>query len=119
MRESRRGCSCVDGVGVGCGAEWWARWWWTGGTSAWAEQQTLVFAPVADTRVEAASPTQNYGGSSVLKVDNSPLYKSFLRFDLTGLTGTVLGAKLRLYSTDATATGPAVYTTAGGWQEGA
>jgi hypothetical protein len=83
------------------------------------EQTSWAFAPVEDARVEGTAETQNFGGSSVLKVDNSPQYQSFLRFEFKGLTGTVLGAKLRLYATDATATGPAVYTTSDTWQEGA
>lgn len=81
-------------------------------------EETRVFAPVADARVEGAYPTQNFGSSSVLKVDGSPAYESFLRFELSGLTGTVRSAKLRLYATDSTTTGPAVYTTGSAWQEG-
>lgn len=79
--------------------------------------QTLVFSPVADARVEGASPDQNFGSSSVLKVDDSPQYASFLRFEVSGLSGTVTSAKLRLYATDATVNGPAVYTTSSSWQE--
>jgi hypothetical protein len=81
-------------------------------------QNSWVFAPVADAWVDGAATTQNSGGSSVLKVDDSPQYQSFLRFEFKGLTGTVLGAKLRLYATDATVNGPAVYTTGETWQEG-
>jgi hypothetical protein len=81
-------------------------------------EETRAFAPVADARVEKDYPTQNFGGSSTLKVDGSPEYATFLRFELSGLTGTVRRAKLRLYATDSTATGPAVYTTGSTWQEG-
>ncbi|WP_224241193.1 CBM96 family carbohydrate-binding protein [Hyalangium gracile] len=79
--------------------------------------ETRVFTPVADARVEGTTPTGNYGSSSVLKVDGSPQYASFLRFELSGLSGTIASAKLRLYSTDATVNGPAVYTTGSSWQE--
>ncbi len=82
-----------------------------------ALETARTFAPVADTRVEGTSPDSNFGGSSVLKVDASPLYESYLRFELSGLSGTVKRATLRLYSTDATAHGPTVHRVDSGWQE--
>jgi hypothetical protein len=82
-----------------------------------AEQQTRTFAPVADARVEGALPDQNFGGSSVLKVDDSPQYSAFLRFEPTGLSGTLVSAKLRLYATDATVNGPALLAVQDSWQE--
>ncbi|OJH40084.1 hypothetical protein BON30_13565 [Cystobacter ferrugineus] len=105
---------------VGAGMYGWGGPGAGGQTAMAAEsgQNSWVFAPVADARVEGAAATQNFGASSVLKVDGSPQYESFLRFELEGLTGTVLGAKLRLYATDATVNGPAVYTTSDAWQEG-
>lgn len=111
-------CAAAVGLVVGCGGEngTEATAGLTEGSQALAE--TRVFAPVADARVEGASPTGNFGGSSVLKVDSSPEYASFLRFELSGLSGTVQSAKLRLYATDATSNGPAVYTTGSSWQEG-
>ncbi|MFY0574852.1 DUF7594 domain-containing protein [Cystobacter fuscus] len=111
-------CVWVVGAGV-CG--WGGQGSAAPGQTALAaesEQNSWVLAPVADARVEGPAATQNFGGSSVLKVDGSPRYESFLRFELQGLTGTVLGAKLRLYATDATVNGPAVYTTDETWREG-
>ncbi|WP_343213354.1 DUF7594 domain-containing protein [Archangium violaceum] len=81
-------------------------------------EETRVFTPVADARVESDYPAQNFGGDSTLKVDGSPEYASFLRFELSGLNGTVRSARLRLYATGSTTTGPAVYTTDSTWQEG-
>jgi hypothetical protein len=80
-------------------------------------EESRTFIPVADARVDGNSPAQNYGSDTVLKVDGSPRYESFLRFEVTGLSGTVRRAKLRLYATDATVNGPAVYTTGSSWQE--
>ncbi|MET0402055.1 MAG: DNRLRE domain-containing protein, partial [Cystobacter sp.] len=82
-----------------------------------APPSTRVLIPVADARVEGPSAEQNFGGSSVLKVDSSPAYASYLRFELGNLTSPVLGAKLRLYATDATVSGPDVSTTGDAWQE--
>lgn len=80
-------------------------------------EESRTFTPVADARVDANNPAQNYGSDTVLKVDGSPQYETFLRFDVSGLSGTVRRAKLRLYATDATVNGPAVYTTGSAWQE--
>ncbi|MFL5347413.1 MAG: DNRLRE domain-containing protein [Hyalangium sp.] len=79
--------------------------------------QTLVFSPVADARVEGSHPDQNFGSSSVLKSDGAQHYASFLRFQLSGLSGTVASAKLRLYATYSNGNGPAVYTTSSSWEE--
>ena len=122
------GCAVIVGMGLGLGGapighaavegEPAVETASEAGSDTEATQTTQTFAPVADARVEAASATTNFGSSSVLKVDNSPQYQSFLRFNLTGLTGTVQSARLRLYATDATVNGPAVYTTSDSWQEG-
>ncbi len=42
---------------------------------------------------------------------------SFVRFTISGLSGAVTSAKLRLYATSATVDGPAVYATATDWSE--
>jgi hypothetical protein len=80
-------------------------------------EESRTFAAVADTRVEAPAPTQNFGSSSSLRVDGDPQYESFLRFEVSGLSRAVIRAKLRLYASDATVNGPAVYTTSAEWQE--
>jgi hypothetical protein len=74
-----------------------------------------TFTPVADTRIEKAGPTKNFGGDDKLKVD--PGKESYLRFTVSGLAGTVQSAKLRLYVTDGTSDGPAVYRTGDAWVE--
>ncbi|MDY7228003.1 DUF7594 domain-containing protein [Hyalangium rubrum] len=113
-----RWAACVAAIGflVRCGGGLGTTEGYT--EQRWGVEEVRTFAPVADARVEAGAPSQNFGGSSVLKVDGSPEYASYLRFELSGLSGTISHAKLRLYATDATANGPAVYTTGSGWQEG-
>jgi hypothetical protein len=81
-------------------------------------EESRTFIAIADARVDGSNPAVNYGTDTVLKVDGSPQYESFLRFDVSGLTGPVRRARLRLYATDATINGPAVYTTGSSWQEG-
>jgi hypothetical protein len=64
-----------------------------------AEQTTLTFKPVADALVTSAAPSRNFGTSSKLGVDRHPLIRSYLRFKLSGVTGTVANATLKIYVT--------------------
>ncbi|TDC36963.1 DNRLRE domain-containing protein [Micromonospora sp. 15K316] len=66
----------------------------TGGTSASAA--TATFRPVADTYVQNDTTSTNYGTSTQIVVDNSPVRRMFLRFTVSGVSGTVSSAKLRL-----------------------
>lgn len=80
---------------------------------------TASFTAVADAAVQAALPSQNFGSTPTLLSDTSPQEQSLLRFNVTGLSGTVTRAVLRLYVSNGSADGPAVYSTASGWTEGA
>ncbi|WBB68621.1 DNRLRE domain-containing protein [Micromonospora sp. WMMD812] len=66
----------------------------TGATSASAA--TLTFTPAADTYVQSDTASTNYGTSTQIVVDNSPVRRTFLRFSVSGVSGTVTSAKLRL-----------------------
>jgi hypothetical protein len=66
--------------------------------SAPAAAATATFTPVADTYVQSDTASINYGTAKQIVVDKSPLRRSFLRFAVSGLAGTVTGAKLRLRS---------------------
>jgi hypothetical protein len=57
---------------------------------------TLVLLPVADTYVYESKPDTNYGDSADLRTDGSPDTRSYLRFDVQGLSGTVTSATLRI-----------------------
>ena len=80
---------------------------------------TRTFAPEADARVEEPNPNTNFGTQTSLRAEGGldPDIESFLRFRVTGVTGPLQSAKLRLWVTDATADGPAVYTTGNSWAE--
>lgn len=79
---------------------------------------TLRFTPQADAHVQEAQPTANFGSAQVLEVDGSPRSETYLRFTLAGLTQPVVSAKLRLFSTNPSSHGPAVYAAAPAWNEG-
>ncbi|MBV1853939.1 CBM96 family carbohydrate-binding protein [Catellatospora tritici] len=61
-----------------------------------AAAAVTTFTPVADTYVQSDTASTNYGTAAELDVDNSPVRRLFLRFTVSGVSGTVTGAKLRL-----------------------
>ena len=65
-----------------------------------ASAAPTTFTPVADTYVNSLNPTTNYGTATQLGVDKSEVKKLYLKFDLTGVTGTIASAKLRLHVQD-------------------
>jgi hypothetical protein len=77
-----------------------------------ATTTTLTFSANADAQVREAQPTTNFG-TSALRADggSDPDVESDLRFQVTGVSGPVQSAKLRVYATSGTADGPAAYST--------
>jgi hypothetical protein len=72
--------------------------------------QTLYFSPGGDAQVNSGSPTKNYGGVATLRArDEATDYRFFLKFAVGGLAGAVRSAKLRLFVTDASPNGGALY----------
>jgi len=81
---------------------------------------SLTFLVEADAQVNEANPSTNYGNSTYLQVDGAadPEVESFISFTVTGLSGMIQNAKLRVYdSTNASNNGPAVYATDTSWTE--
>lgn len=62
---------------------------------------TLTFISSADSYVESSNPATNYGSQTQLRGDGSPVVRSYLRFNVQGVTGTVTGATLRVYANSA------------------
>jgi hypothetical protein len=70
-------------------------------TARVAAATTLTFAPEADASIYSGSPTVNYGTSTKLETDNSPVKHFVIRFTVTGVgTQQVTGASLRLTCVD-------------------
>ncbi len=59
---------------------------------------SVTFNPVADAYVDAANPSANYGTAAQLRVGTSPVRRSYLRFEVSGLTAGASRAMLRLYT---------------------
>jgi chitodextrinase len=95
-----------------------------GNRSGFSNSATITTPPgatipaQADARVTEAAPSTNYA-TSFLRTDGAadPDVESYLRFDVTGLSGTVESAKLRVYAYTDTNNGPAVFTTTNSWSE--
>lgn len=65
---------------------------------ATASAGTRVYTAAADASVNGRAPTRNYGGVRVLRVDAAPKVRSYLRFNVRGLSGPVLQATLWIYA---------------------
>ncbi len=80
---------------------------------------TLTFKAEADAQVDERYPSTNYGSATALRVDggSDPDAESFLRFVVSGVSGPVQSAKLRVYITSGTSNGPAVYAANNNWSE--
>jgi hypothetical protein len=73
--------------------------------------------PTADAKVDASTPTTNYA-TSVLRVDASPDVRSYLKFNTSGISGTVDSATLRIWATSAQTVGFDVYAVSdSSWTE--
>jgi chitodextrinase len=83
-----------------------------------APPSSLTFNPDADSYVNASSPTSNYGSATSLRIDGSPVVRSYLRFTVQGVIGTVTKATLRVHANSSSSTGHQVSGVAdNGWSE--
>jgi parallel beta-helix repeat protein len=64
-----------------------------------------TFVPRDDAQVTESSPTTNYGTQTTLRVDASPVTRSYLKFDVTGITGAISSARLRVHANSSSAAG--------------
>jgi len=69
----------------------------------------FTFVPTADSFTDASTPTVNNGSLTQIRIDNSPIVNSYLRFDIQGLSGNVTKATLRIHSNSSSTTGYQVY----------
>jgi len=84
-----------------------------------ASNDTLIFTPLADAYVDASLPNDSFGTSPYLWVDALPARQSFLRFQVTGVSGrTVVAVRLRMFQTDSSPSGGRVFSiTSSSWGE--
>jgi hypothetical protein len=77
---------------------------------------TVVFTPVADGEVNSTAPGANYGAQPSLRV-RLDTYRSYLKFDVAGLSGPVSDAVLRLMTVSKSSDGGQVYAVDNDWDE--
>lgn len=90
------------------------------GQVAWEVQAATAvarFNPVADAKVQQNKAATNFGGLTRLEAGSSPVTRSYLRFDVSNVVGTVTSARLRLWINDGTSDGPALHRTSSSWGE--
>jgi hypothetical protein len=68
--------------------------------------------PAADSYADSSTPTSNFGTQTQVRIDGSPVVRTFLRFTVAGTSGTVKSAVLRLYANTAQTKGFDVYSVA-------
>ena len=81
-------------------------------TSAIESFVTLVradFAPTDDAAVFVSSPDLNLGSVSRLSVDSDTAKRAYLKFNVTGISGSIRSAKIKLYNKDASDKGGDIY----------
>lgn len=84
---------------------------------SWTISTSLAFTAQADALLNATSTTRNYGTATGLETDGSPIRESLVRFAVTGSGGAPTRAVLRIYVSNTTSNGPAVYLTDTAWAE--
>lgn len=78
---------------------------------------TFTLKPTADAKVDASTATTNYG-TSALRVDASPDVRSYLTFDASTITGTVVSVTFRIWATSSQSVGIDAYrVTDTSWTE--
>jgi peptidoglycan/xylan/chitin deacetylase (PgdA/CDA1 family) len=86
--------------------------------SASATAATWTFPASADARTEEAHATTNYATSTLgTRGGAGQQVQTMFRFTVSGVSGAVTGAKLRLWVLDGTNDGPVLYTAQGAWTE--
>jgi hypothetical protein len=86
---------------------------------------TFTFVPTDDAQVKSTSPTTNYGSLATMQLREEPsggtlpTYRDYLKFNVTGMTGSVSAVKLRLWITDVSTDSGSVFGVADTtWTEG-
>jgi 3-phytase len=79
--------------------------------------QTLTFPANADAWAEEDNPLANHGSDSTVRIDGGPHAEGFIQFTVSGVSGNVQSAKIRVYLTSESVSGPEVYGVGNRWTE--
>jgi hypothetical protein len=79
---------------------------------------TYTFIAVSDAYVNESSPTTNYGTATTLRADGLPMVRSYLRFNVQGVSGSITRVTLRVYANSSSSSGYSVNSMAdNSWAE--
>jgi len=78
---------------------------------------TSTFPAAADAHVQSDLPTSNFGSGTRMVTDGDPQAQVLIRFSVSGLSGTVTSARLRLFANNPSDDGPSLYRATGTWSE--
>lgn len=78
---------------------------------------TRTFVALADTYVRANEPSTSFGKNGELRVDDTPVARSYIRFDIFRVPGTIVRATLRLYTLTSSGDGFQVRASGDSWIE--
>jgi hypothetical protein len=88
-------------------------------STATAVISSSTFTPIADAYTNEGSAATNYGTATTLRADATPLVRSYLRFDVKGLSGSITHVTLRIFTNSSSSTGYEVRNVAdNAWTEG-
>lgn len=79
-------------------------------------QTSTMFTPTDDAYVQQDTPSTNYGSSTQIIADNSPVKNIMLKFNVQ-ITGQVTSATLRLFQVDQSDKGGDFHTAPANWTE--
>ena len=71
--------------------------------------RSTEFAPGDDASVAADYPDANYGSATSLEVDGQPVKWAYLKFDVSGVTGRIESARIKLHNVDPSVAGGEIY----------
>jgi len=77
---------------------------------------STTVVPIGDAEIRSNKPTKNFGSLSTLSVRSGTL-RSYLRFTVPTLSGTVTAARLRLFVVEAGTAGGSIFSVGNGWTE--
>ena len=79
---------------------------------------TVKFLADADAHIDSTNPTTNFGSQTLrTQGGGQPQLESYLRFTVFGVTGVIQSAALRVYASNGTVDGPALYAASSSWNE--
>jgi hypothetical protein len=73
---------------------------------------TVTLTPSADSYVESDLPSTNFGSSVVLKNNTSPDTRAYLKFNLSGIAGTITKATFRAFTQTSSGSGYELHSVA-------